>query len=213
MISCQKPLIYLITDGKMTVENFAEKLPETLKLIENAVLNEIPLIQLREKQLSAKLLFNLALQVVRITKNSAAKLLINDRADIALAAGADGVHLTSGSLSAQIIRENFPPDFIIGVSTHSIEKAEIAKREGADFAVLGPVFYSPNKGKPLGLNTLRQACEKLKPFPVIALGGIDETNFRDVLQVADGFAAIRFLNSAENLQKLKNESLFNDCRG
>ena len=195
-----KPLIYLITDGEMTAENFSKKSIQTLNLIKKAVEAEISLIQIREKKLSAKLLFELALQATQITKNSITKLLINDRADIALAANADGVHLTANSLSAEIIRANFPRDFIIGVSTHSLEKANEAKNQGANFAVFSSIFYSPNKGKPVGLDTLREVCAKLKPFPIIALGGIDAANYREVLQIADGFAAIRFLNDADNLR-------------
>ena len=196
-----QPLIYLITDGEMTAQNFAEKSAETLNLITKAIEAKISLIQIREKQLSAKLVFELALQAAKITKNSDTKLLINDRADIALAANADGVHLTANSLSAEIIRANFPKDFIIGVSTHSLEKANEAKENGADFATFSPIFYSPNKGKPVGLEALREVCAKLKPFPIIALGGIDETNYREVLQIANGFAAIRFLKDVENLHK------------
>lgn len=207
----RKPLIYLITDGNLTVENFVENSSGTLHIIKEAIFNKIPLIQIREKQLPAGLLFKLALQVVQLAGNSGTKILINDRADIALASGADGVHLTANSLSASIIRRNFPQNFLIGVSAHSLEEAENARNEGADFAVLSPVFPSPNKGKPLGLNVLRQVCEKLKPFPTLGLGGIDETNYREVLQITGGFAAIRFLNQAENLQKLKNEGLFDDC--
>lgn len=204
--------VYLITDGEITAGNFAEKSVETLNLLKQAVNAEISLIQIREKQLSAKLLFEMALQAADITKNSATKLLINDRADIALAANADGVHLTANSLSAEIIRAGFPENFIIGVSVHSLEKAREAKKQGADFATFSPIFDSPNKGKTVGLNALREVCAKLKLFPIIALGGINETNYREVLRVADCFAAIRFLNNAENLRKLKNESLLDHCR-
>lgn len=197
----ERPLIYLITDGKTTAANF----PQTLKFIEKAVVAKISLIQIREKHLSAKLLFELVLQAAQITKNSNTKLLINDRADIALAANADGVHLTANSLSTEIIRANFPTDFIIGVSTHSLEKAQKAQKNGADFATFSPIFHSPNKGKPVGLSALRDVCKKLKPFPIIALGGIGAANYREVLQIADGFAAIRFLNKAKNLRRLNNE--------
>lgn len=196
-----KPLIYLITDGEITAENYSAKSLETLNLIKKAVEAEISLIQIREKQLSAKLVFELALQAAKITKHSTTKLLINDRADIALAANADGVHLTANSLPTEIIRANFPKDFIIGVSTHSLEKAEIAKNQGANFATFSPIFHSPNKGKPVGLNALREVCEKLKPFPIIALGGINGVNCREVLQIADGFAAIRFLKDENYFKK------------
>ncbi|HMS41220.1 MAG TPA: thiamine phosphate synthase, partial [Pyrinomonadaceae bacterium] len=169
-------MIYLITDGELTVENYAESSRKTLELIKRAVAAKISLIQIREKQIPAKSVFEFALQAAQITKKSKTKLLINDRADIALAANADGVHLTANSLSAKVIRKNFPKNFIIGVSAHSLEKAEIAKNQGADFATFSPIFHSPNKGKSVGLEVLREVCKKLKPFPIIALGGIDRTN-------------------------------------
>ncbi len=201
-----KPIIYLITEGKLTAENFAENKQRVLEVIEIAVKNKISLIQIREKKLTAKLVFELTSQAVKITKNSETKLLINDRADIALAAKADGVHLTENSVSVEIIRKNFPEKFIVGVSTHSLESAERAKKHGANFITFSPIFSSPGKDEPQKLEKLNEVCKKLKPFPVLALGGIDETNYRSVLQSgADGFAAIRFLNEAGNLQKLRRE--------
>ena len=125
--------------------------------------------------------------------------------DIALAAGAVGVHLTENSLAAEIVRRVFPAGFVIGVSAHSIETLSAAKSGGADFAVFSPVFASPGKGAPVGVEALRAARARLEPFPIIALGGVEETNYEAVLKIADGFAAIRFLNDAENLRKLSEK--------
>ena len=187
----------------MIAQNFSQKKSQTLELIEIAARNNISLIQIREKKLSARLVFEIARAAVKITQNTGTKLLVNDRADIALAANADGVHLTARSLSAGAIRRAFPKDFIIGVSTHTIEEAGNAKNQTADFVTFSPIFSMPNKDKFQGIENLREVCEKLKPFPVIALGGIDETNYKSVLENgASGFAAIRFLNNAENLKKL-----------
>lgn len=196
-------MIYLITDGKASSRNFSEKRIQILDLVKAAVEAEISLVQIREKRLSARKVFELASEAAEFAKNSNTKILVNDRADIALAAKADGVQLTENSLSAAIIRAAFPKDFMIGVSTHSIEKTEEAKRDGADFALFGPIFETPGKGGPKGLEELRAVCEKVKPFRVVAIGGIDETNYREVLQIADGFAAIRFLNDAGNLKIFK----------
>ena len=204
-----KPLIYLITEGNLTAENFAEKKQRVLELIKTAVENKISLIQIREKKLPAGLVFNLTLQAAKITADSQTKLLVNDRADIARAANADGVHLTGNSVSGGIIRRSFGAKFIIGVSAHSYEKALTAKEQGADFATFSPVFRSPGKSAAQGLQKLIEVSEKLKPFPVVALGGIDETNYKSVLQRnAGGFAAIRFLNDANNL-KLIGSEIFN----
>lgn len=198
-----KPLVYLITEGKATRENFNRQKGEILEIVETASENRIPLIQIREKKLSAKHVFELASEAVKILKNSETKLLVNDRADIALAAKADGVHLTETSIYASIVRRAFPKNFIIGVSVHSLAEAERAKSQKADFVTFSPIFNSPGKGEPKGLENLRRICEKLEDFPVIALGGIDKKNYKSVLETgAKGFAAIRFLNDAENLRKL-----------
>ena len=199
--SITNPLIYLITDGKMTAKNFAEKKSAILKLIEASVESKISLIQIREKNIPARLVFELVCEAVKITSKSQTGILVNDRADIAFAAKADGVHLTSNSIPVAVIRGNFPKDFIIGVSTHTMDDAENAKKNGADFVTFSPIFHTPEKGKPQGIEKLREVCEKLKPFPVIALGGIDETNYKSVLENgASGFAAIRFLNDKEKFK-------------
>ncbi len=205
-VSIEKPLIYLITEGQAREENFTKKKKEILKLVEIAAASKIPFVQIREKQLPARLVFELATDAAEITRRTETKILVNDRADVALAACAGGVHLTSESLSVEIIRRNFPSRFIIGVSAHSLETAECAAQQGADFITFSPIFSTPAKekyGVPQGLEKLGEVCERLKPFPVIALGGINENNYKSVLDSgASGFAAIRFLNDAENLRKL-----------
>ncbi len=194
----------MITEGKAVAENFDAERAKLLEIIKIASENEISLVQIREKKLSAKLIFQLASEAAKILKKSNTKLLVNDRADIALAAEADGVHLTENSLSAAVIRRAFPKTFIIGVSVHSLAAAKRAKSQNADFVTFSPIFDSPHKGKPKGLENLRLICEKLEDFPAIALGGVDENNYKSVLETgAGGFAAIRFLNNAGNLRKLK----------
>jgi len=202
-VSFNKSQIYLITDGTTTAEDFAEKKLQILKLIKAAVEAKISLIQIREKRLAARLVFEIVSEAANFTRRTDTKILVNDRADIALAANADGVHLTRTSLSAAIIRRSFPRDFIVGVSAHTIEKAEIAKRHGANFVTFSPIFSSPGKGDSQGVEKLKEVCERLKPFPVVALGGIDETNFAEVLKAgASGLAAIRFLSKEKNLKKI-----------
>ncbi len=202
-VSFNKSHVYLITDGTTTAKNFPEKKPQILRLIKTAVETGITLIQIREKQLAARLVFEIISEAATLPRRTDTKLLVNDRADIALAANADGVHLTRTSLSAATIRRSFPRDFIFGVSAHTIEEAEVAKRQGANFVTFSPIFSSPGKGDSQGVEKLKEVCERLKPFPVLALGGIDETNFAEVLEAgASGFAAIRFLNKEENLKKL-----------
>lgn len=195
----------------MKAETFAERSLQTLKLIEKAVEAEVSLIQIREKQLSAKMVFEFATKAADITRNTNTKLLVNDRADIALATGADGVHLTSKSLSAEIIRASFPKNFIIGVSAHTLAETEKAKLTGADFATFSPIFATASKAKygtPQGTAKLREVVEAVQEFPIIALGGIDENNFCDVLRSgASGIAAIRSLSSAEKLSEIVKKIL------
>lgn len=198
-----KPFIYLITNGDADLGNFTLTKREILETVRTASESGVSMIQIREKSLSARLLFDLTDAAFEITRETDTKLLVNGRADIALAAGADGVHLPADGLPADVVRRSFPSDFLIGVSTHSVEEALTAKTSGADFVTFGPVFESPGKGRPQGVEDLTRVCELLDPFPVIALGGIDESNYRSVLKSgASGFAAIRFLNDEGNLRRL-----------
>src|SRR5205823_11756990 len=113
------------------------------------------------------------------------RLLVNDRSDIAVAAGADGVHLTTTSLSARTIRRTFGDNFLIGASTHSLSEAIVARDGGANFGVLGPVFETKSKvayGSPLGTDVLADVCAAVKPFPILALGGVSTGNAIDCLR-------------------------------
>jgi thiamine-phosphate pyrophosphorylase len=177
--------------------------------VEAAVAAKIELIQIREKHLSAKVLHQLSVRAAAIASGSCSKLLVNDRADIARAAGADGVHLASSSLPPNVIRRIFGADFLIGVSTHSLEEATAASRSGADFIVFGPVFNTFSKrqyGEPLGLENLREVSSKLAPFPVLALGGVTMANAADCIQAgAAGVAAITLLNDPLQLTQLVSQ--------
>lgn len=204
-INFQPPITYLITAGRTARADTptAEEFAPTLALIERAVAAGVTLIQLREKKLSARSLYQLTLQAAQITRGSATRLLVNDRADIACAAGADGVHLTAQSLDAGAVRRAFGRDFLIGVSTHSTAEAHHARAGGADFAVFGPVFDTPSKrdyGPPLGTRGLAETARAVAPFPLLALGGVTLENASDVLRSgAQGVAAIRLFNDAAEL--------------
>ena len=180
--------------------------------MEAAVAAGISLLQIREKSLSARVLYELARRAVAITRGSATRLLVNDRFDIARAAGADGVHLTTRSLPAKVVRSICGDDFLIGVSTHSLETALDARAEGADFVVFGPVFETESKrefGAPQGLEKLREVTSALAGFPVIAIGGIDLDNAAECFRAgASGVAAIRmFTNTDLKWTRLKLDQL------
>ncbi len=200
------PITYLITQGNLTSENFHKKKHKTLNILNKAVEAGISLIQIREKKLSSKLVYELTTEALTVSNGSKTKILVNDRFDIALAAKAHGVHLTSTSIPTNQVRKNTSSEFVIGVSTHSLEKANKAKVESADFATFSPVYYTKSKakyGEPQGVEKLSEVCKKLAPFPIIALGGINKNNYLEILKKgASGFASISFLNNLENLRKL-----------
>jgi len=176
-----------------------------LHLVQAAATGGIDLVQIREKNLPARVLYELATKAVALTAGTGTNLLINDRADVAAAAGAAGVHLTTKSLPAEIVRSAFGADFVIGVSTHSIEEATAARQQGADFVVFGPVFPTASKseyGEPQGVAKLRQVCGALAPFPVLALGGITSSNVADCLEAgAHGIAAIGMFDDPLRLRE------------
>jgi thiamine-phosphate pyrophosphorylase len=191
-----KPILYLITHGA-TAESTAAESPEfqeILSQVSAASAAGIDLIQVREKRLTARVLFELAKRAVELSKGTSTRILINDRADIAAGAGAAGVHLTSRSIEAATIRKTFGDEFLIGVSTHSIEEATAARDGGADFAVVGPIFETESKlgyGPPLGLEALAETARRLTPFPVLALGGVSIENAQQCLRAgARGIAGI-----------------------
>jgi len=170
-------------------------------LVQAAVEAEVPLFQIREKSLPARELYELTSRAIEITRGSKTRLLVNDRADIARAAGADGVHLTSQSLPTDVVRNVFGSDFLIGVSTHSLEEARAARNGGADFVVFGPVFEKHGFSTPQGLDKLRKITSELGDFPVLAIGGISLENAAACLDAgASGIAAIRLLNDARMLE-------------
>ena len=174
-----------------------------LALVRAGCRASIPLIQLREKYLNTRTLYELTARSVEITRGTKTRLLVNDRADIASSARADGCHLTTRSLEASIIRRTFGTDFLIGVSTHSLAEARAARDGGADFAVFGPVFDTPSKradGQPVGVESLREAAQTLSPFPLLALGGSTLENAAETLRAgASGIAAIRLFSKALEL--------------
>jgi thiamine-phosphate pyrophosphorylase len=164
-----------------------------LEAIASNVAAGVDWLQIREKDLSARDLFDLAQRVRALPNPAATKVLINTRVDVALAAGAAGAHLPSGSPPPRYWRAITPPDFLIGVSCHTLDEARAAEQDGADYIFFGPVFTPRSKPEdlpPRGLDRLAEAARAVT-IPVLALGGITGENASQCASAgAAGVAAI-----------------------
>jgi thiamine-phosphate pyrophosphorylase len=204
--------LYLITDRK--------QLPPGRDFVETvaaALAGGVQAVQLREKDLAAAELYPLARELRALTTRYGARLLINDRLDVALAVEADGVHLGGHSLPVAVARKILGPDKLIGFSTHRPEEVTAAQQGGADFVTFGPVFFTPSKaayGEPVGLGRLREACTA-SPLPVFALGGVTLERLPELLAAGShGVALIAAILAAAEpaaaataiLSRLKNTS-------
>jgi thiamine-phosphate pyrophosphorylase len=155
-------------------------------------------IQIREKDLSARELYELTARAVAVAATKGAKILVNSRFDVAIAAGAAGVHLPVGSPPAERWRSLTPPGFLIGASCHTLPELRAAEDGGADYALFGPVFPPRSKASDLaarGLAGLKQAARAVK-IPVLALGGVTAENADECIATgAAGIAAISLFQS------------------
>ncbi len=161
--------------------------------VEEALRAGLKAVQLREKDLPIRALLDLAYRFRELTARYKAKLFVNDRFDIALCAGADGVHLGQSAIPVKAVRNVVKKKLLIGCSTHSIKEAVEAEEGGADFITFGPLFQTPSKmkyGDPVGLDLLGSVKRKVA-LPVFGIGGIKLNNIESVLNSgASGIALI-----------------------
>lgn len=187
--------LYLITDRRGCAGR------DLLAVVEESLKGGVKAVQLREKELSSRELYELSSKMRKLTVRYGAGLFINDRVDVALAVNADGVHLGNHSIPINTARKLVGENMRIGVSCHSRESAIAAQDLGADFITYGPVFFTPSKaayGPPVGVAGLVEATSLLH-IPVFAIGGINSRNTRQVLEAgAHGIALISALISIEN---------------
>jgi thiamine-phosphate pyrophosphorylase len=204
-------LLYYITDRKSFEGTNAQQRKALLGRIEDAACAGVDYIQLREKDRSPHDLERLACEAVRAVRDhsTATKLLINSRTDVALAAGADGVHLPAGESDASEVRalwircSNHKP--LIGVSTHSTADVRYAQAHGADFVVFAPIFEKVQTGTlGIGLEALRVACAEVRGFAVLALGGVTLPNARSCIEAgAVGVAGIRLFQRGDVFETVR----------
>jgi thiamine-phosphate pyrophosphorylase len=191
-------LLCYITDRSQLRGELIARIDDTLRA-------GVDLIQIREKDLSGRDLHALCAEALLLPNPHGTRILVNARADVALAAGAHGLHLPSNSPAPSSFRGTLPAGFLIGVSCHSLEDVRRAEAEGADYVVFGPVFETPSKagyGLPQGIERLRQACEAVD-LPVLALGGIGVGNAASCLRAgAAGIAGISLFQKAGDLSEV-----------
>jgi thiamine-phosphate diphosphorylase len=164
-----------------------------IDIARNACAGGARILQYRDKSASRKEMMEIAFKLRDITARTNTLFIINDYIDIALLVGADGVHLGQDDIPIHDARKMTPPGFIIGISTHSLEQAVTAEKNGADYIGSGPVFATPTKKDyiPIGLNTLEQVIATVK-IPVIAIGGLNLENLHETIRVnARNFAMVR----------------------
>ena len=169
--------LYLITDRKGCAGR------PLATVVEEAFRGGVRALQLREKDLPGRDLYEAAVEMRELTLRHGAQLFINDRVDIAMAVEADGVHLGESGIPAKVARKLLGKEKLIGVSCHSLESALSAQERGADFITCGPVFHTPSKaayGEPVGLPLLAEVARSTN-IPVIAIGGIKRGNIVEVM--------------------------------
>ncbi|RPI07200.1 MAG: thiamine phosphate synthase [Zetaproteobacteria bacterium] len=179
--------VYLVTDRKQTGGR------DLVGVVAQALAGGVRAIQLREKDLATIEVFRLAERLLALAREAGAALIVNDRVDVAMALGADGVHLTRKSLPPKDARALVGPRMRLGISCHNLADVREAVEGGVDFLVLGPIYETPSKapyGAPLTPAILRQARD-ICDLPILAIGGIIATRVPEVIRSgADGVAVI-----------------------
>lgn len=175
-----------------------------VEVVRDALAGGVRAVQLREKDLSASRLFELAAELRQLTNTHGARLLINDRLDVAMAVDADGVHLGIAGLPVRAARRLLGSQKLIGYSAHAVDEALQAQADGADFVTFGPVYQTPSKaayGAPVGLDALQAACQALT-IPVFALGGVNKTSVPELMAAGvRGIALISAIIAAPDPQQ------------
>lgn len=189
--------LYLVSDENSSLEK-----------LEQAILGGVTMVQLREKNLSSRDFYHKALEVQKLTEAYDIPLIINDRLDIAMAIGAQGVHLGQKDLPLSVVRKMLGDQMIIGASTATLVEALEAQGQGADYLGVGAMYPTKTKGdtRPVTLETLRSIVEGVS-IPVVAIGGITKDNLESVKETGIAGVAVVSEILKSNFPKLKAEAL------
>lgn len=205
LLKCENFLkVYLVTDNsRLNGRDFFE-------VVEKALLGGVTMVQLREKNVTSKEFYDKALKLKKLTERFKVPLIINDRADIALAVGADGVHIGQKDIPAALVRKMVGEKMILGVTASTEALALEAEKNGADYIGAGAVFSTSTKkeAKTLSREELKKitACVKI---PVVAIGGISNENIESLrgsgiagVAVSSGIMGGDAFESAKTMSKL-----------
>jgi len=188
--------LYVITDETLAGGRSHEEIAR------HAIAGGADVVQLRDKRCGCRDLVRTGKAIAMLAGTSGTLFIVNDRLDVALACGADGIHLGQGDLCPGTARQLSPPGFIIGVSVGSASEAKAAEQDGADYVALSPVFDTGSKnnaGPGHGLETLIAIRDRVS-IPVIAIGGINRSNVADIIAAgADGVAVLSAVVSAPDI--------------
>jgi thiamine-phosphate pyrophosphorylase len=194
--------LYVVTDKKIRKGLTHQQIAKL------AVTGGADVVQFRDKEMSGRELFATAHEIRKITRDAGVLFIVNDRVDIALASGADGIHLGQDDLPLQEARKLVPDNFIIGISVGSVMEAINADEGGADYVAVSPVFVTgtkPDAGMGLGTELITAIRQKIS-IPVIGIGGIQKENIREViLSGAEGIAVISAVVCSPDISKAAYE--------
>ncbi len=200
---------YFITDAGLSRRG-------NISDVKNALAAGVKIIQYRNKNAAARRMYEEALKLRNLCRDRT--LLVNDRIDIALAVGADGVHLGQKDIPCRIARKILGRKKIIGLTVHNLKEARQARRWGADYIGVAPVFPTHTKSdaiKAVGIKLIREIKRRLD-IPVVALGGVNLSNAKDIIRAgADGLCAISAVVSKKDVKTeiQKYQRLFKDAHG
>ena len=192
----QLPRVYPLTDTQLSGLSHAEQ----VRLLNRG---GATLVQLREKQMSPKEFYEQAKTAVTVAEQCGVRLIINDRVDIALAVGAHGIHLGQDDMPPEAARKLMGEQAVVGYSTHDVKQAIEASKLPIDYLAIGPIFTTSTKSNTapvLGLEGLQAVRQAIGDFPLVAIGGISQSNAPDVIDAgADSVAVISALLSTTNI--------------